>query len=363
MFKTFSLTSLCLVSLSTFAIDRIERSALSSTSLDSANEAWERIISDEIPLRANLIETPLPDHAGVQPEDLLGLIVNHYFRSDTDMSDSWPFAVRSRRLLTNSENFSTPKRMKWLHPRGACAKGRWIIPATSDSNFTGLFSPETSVPAIVRLSSGTNDSMRLDEEGKPKGRIYGMAVKLFHTNSENEKAITSNILTLDHKGFSRSKRSKMLVLDPRENELHFTTNSPVENIIGSDNGVLAFMGKLLSRALDMFDNPNFSRPVYVSANYDDLGNRVTEALTPREVRLVPKFPDSDNQYPDFRYELLGYKEGSFDIEVIDSTRFTVFRKRVIGKLEIDYPFVISDTCDRSLSFHHSPNEWKEKYEN
>ncbi|MAZ47169.1 MAG: hypothetical protein CME65_01315 [Halobacteriovoraceae bacterium] len=346
----------------TYALDRVQRSALNTTSLDSADETWNQIISDQERTRNPVFLTPLPEHAGVQTSDLLELVVNHYFKKDTDMSESWPFAVRSRRLLTNSENFSLPKKMKWLHPKGVCARGRWIIPETSSSNFTGLFSKDTSVPAVVRLSTGTNDSQRLDEKGKPKGRIYGMAVKLFHAEDSSAKAITSNILTLDHKGFSRSKRPKMLQKFASEGKLYFTTNSPVENIIGSENGFLAFMGKLLSKALDMFDDPNFSRPVYVSANYDTDGNRVANAKVPREVRLVPKFPDLSKDFSDFRYELLSYEQGYFDVEVIDSTRFSVSRKRIIGRLEIDFPFIISDTCDRSLSFHHSPNEWKEAYE-
>lgn len=344
------------------ALDKVQRSALNTTSLDSADETWNQIISDQERTRNPVFLTPLPNHAGVQTSDLLELVVNHYFKKDTDMSDSWPFAVRSRRLLTNSENFSLPKRMKWLHPKGVCARGRWIIPEASRSKFSGLFSKGTSVPAIVRLSTGTNDSQRLDEKGKPKGRIYGMAVKLFHSQDSDTKAITSNILTLDHKGFSRSKRPKMLQKLAGEGKLYFTTNSPVENIIGSDNGFLAFMGKLLSKALDMFDDPNFSRPVYVSAHYDTDGNRVADAKVPREVRLVPRFPDISRDFSDFRYELLSYKEGYFDVEIVDQTRFSVSRKQTIGRLEIDFPFIISDTCDRSLSFHHSPNEWKEVYE-
>ena len=34
----------------------------------------------------------------------------------------------------------------------------------------------------------------------------------------------------------------------------------------------------------------------------------------------------------------------------------------IGTIEIDSPMIISGNCDLRLSFHHSPNEWKEEYE-
>jgi hypothetical protein len=348
---------------------QIEKSAFRSSQFDSFDEVWRQVSmqpwSKPDPKMPPQLQLGLPSYPGVNTADLLELMEKKFsslFNDDADMGE-WSydgktdFGARTRELFTNSANFKEPG-VKWLHPRGVCVKGTWEI--TEDSPATGLFAKGTNVPMIMRLSSGTEASERY-YEGDVQARIFGIAIKLFHQTDNSKEAITSNIVTLDHKGFSRSQRPNMLIKDPNE-EFFFTNVAPVEGIIGSDTPLLTGAGKALSWALDMFDNPNFARPVYVTANYDDEGNKVNNAVTPFKLKFIPRFADPGKEYEDFRFELLDYQTGSFDIVISELVEGESYGDKKIGEIKMDFPMMVTHNCDQRLAFHHSPVQWKDKYE-
>ncbi|MCJ8276180.1 MAG: hypothetical protein MJK18_05010, partial [Bdellovibrionales bacterium] len=204
----------------------VELSAKRTASFDTYERVWQRVNYQKFD------KDSLPHYVGVENDDLIELVINNYLKSDTDLSPDWPFTVRTRELFTNSSNFNANPGVKWLHPRGACVSGTWVIPEDSPSTAAGLFAPGTRVPMIMRISTGTHDSQRRTEEGEIQARIFGLAIKLFHQTDVTAKAITSNIVTLDHRGFSRSDRPYALIPKAGK-ELYYTNFAPVESLVGS----------------------------------------------------------------------------------------------------------------------------------
>ncbi len=358
LLTVFFMTSLQASELS----EKVEKSAYRTSQLESFDQVWNKVsLSPWEQVDQWGREQTLPQYSGVGTGDLIELLLKAFTESSGDMDKNWPFAVRSRELFTHSANFKKEPKVKWLHPRGVCAQGRWVIPENSSSPASGLFEPGTEVPVILRLSSGTNASERL-LDGEPQDRLFGMAIKLFHSTNPQEPTVTSNIVTLDQKGFSRTARPHMLQEDENEGPLYYTNVAPVEDIIGSDKPLKTFAGKLLSRALDIFDTPNFARPVYVTASLNDQAEAVEAPQVPFELRLIPQFQEPTKNYEDFRLELLDYKGGGFDIVIQKMAESGETLALKIGTIEIDSPMIISGNCDLRLSFHHSPNEWKDEYE-
>ena len=346
---------------------QVEKSALRSSQFDSFNEVWRQLsFNPWTPFDQWNRPNELPHYPGVSPEELVELMskkFNSLFNGNADMSE-WShegqidFGERTRELFTNSANFKKPG-VKWLHPRGVCAKGRWII--REDSPATGLFKKGTNVSTIIRVSSGTAESERYDDEGELQQRIFGLAIKLFHQTDDGKEAITSNIVTLDHRGFSRSDRP-FVVFPRQDEELFFTNVAPVERILGSGTPIMTGAGKALSWALDMFDNPNFARPVYVTASYDDKSQPVVNSVTPFKIKLVPRFEMPSREFADFRLELLEYNQGTFDILISELDEGEDYGDKKIGEIQLDFPMILTHNCDQRLAFHHSPVQWKEKYE-
>ena len=350
---------------------QIEKSAFRSSQFDSFDEVWRQVSMNPWspePDPFDVVPKSLPSYPGVSNSDLLDLMGKKFkllfnSKSEADM-DPWnfggktDFGERTRELFTDSANFKEAG-VKWLHPRGVCVKGTWSI--TESSPATGLFAKGAEVPMIMRLSTGTEASERY-YKGEIQARLYGLAIKLFHEQDNSQKALTSNIITLDQRGFSRSDRPFMLI--PKKNrELFFTNVAPVESIFGSETPILTGAGKALSWALDIFDNPNFARPVYVSASFDQHGDPVSEAVTPFKLKFVPHFKEASQEYEDFRLELLDYQEGYFDIVINQLIEGEDFGDQKIGEIRFDFPMILTHNCDLRLAFHHSPVTWKKKYEN
>lgn len=363
--RTIAILSILLAGITAFSawnLNQIERSALRSSQFDSFDYVWRRVNFQKWYPEEVGRPNPLPAYTGVDTDDLIELLINNAFGRDADLSDDWAFAKRTRELFTNAANFNPEAKTKWLHPRGACVSGTWTIPADSPSEATGLFAPGTQVPMIMRISSGTHASERLDSEGEIQHRLFGLAIKLFHQTDKSKKAITSNIVTLDHRGFSRTDRPFSLIEKTGE-ELYYTNFAPVESVFGADSFLQTAAGHLLSNALDMFDDPNFARPVYVTAGYDQNGIAVENPAVPFELRFVPKFDEPSEVPEDFRYELMDYTDGAFDIYIQRMNESDTPSPVLIGEITFDFPMIVTGVCDRMLSFHHSPVQWKEAYEN
>jgi len=278
----------------------------------------------------------LPQHPGLATWDVVRNLLGSEDRPTHGLS------VRSRRTLVD-ESDERPAEPKWLHPRGACAAGRWKI--TEASGSTGLFEKDVNVGAIVRISSGDKVSEGGEEAG---GRILGMAIKLFPTTSDSQRVKTRNIVTLDRYGFERSKRQRTLHEDDGA-PVYFTNVAPATSALG----------KFLSGFFDRFDNPNWARPLYgVARAYVGGSGDLIEYRTPYEVRFQPKraqaLDESSEVPPDFRSDLLEQRSVSFDI-ILQSYRGTDVLAQTIGSLDLE-KFVVSDYCDLDLHFHHDSVE-------
>lgn len=300
-------------------------------------------------IRGRMYETPLttlPQHPGLKTWDVISSLMG-----SEDNPNAHGLIVRSRVTLVDTADERTPE-PKWLHPRGACAEARWVI--TEDSPYTGLFAQGTDVPAIVRISSGTGDSEYSDSPDY-KGRILGMAIKLYPTDSKTHKVLSRNIVTLDQYGFESSTRKHTFWENDNATPVYFTNVAPAKSALG----------KFLSAFFDRFDNPNWARPLYQVARANFGGGELIEYRTPYEVRyqIQPKLIDKKlKTYGDFRSELVDLKNVDMDIILQSHNGKDVIAKK-IGVLKFG-SFVVSDYCDLKLHFHHSSieDQW-EKYNN
>lgn len=318
--------------------------ATSSDAIEEANAVGSKFADIKQAIYAQPLAS-LPDHPGL---NVWNIVENFVGSAD---SPTQGLGVRSRRIFVDQAD-ERDEGEKWLHPRGVCAEARWTIDEASTA--TGLFAKGTSVPAIVRLSSGDKTSEGGEDAG---GRIMGIAVKLFPTTSDTQRVKTRNIIMLDQYGFERSTRKHAWVNDDGT-PVYFTNVAPATSTLG----------KFLSTYFDRFDKPNFARPVYGVARASIGGSSdLLQSVTPYEIRFVPKAgtplpPDSAPL--DFRAELSAAGEQPIAMDIViqsfDGTNTVAQR---IGSLSFG-KFVVSDYCDLQLRFHHDPIEDQlEKYKN
>ena len=163
--------------------------------------------------------TTLPAHPGLSAWSIITNLIGSESRPNHGLG------VQSRRVLVDESDIRDTLEPKWLHPRGACAEARWII--TAPSAATGLFAAGVDVPAIVRLSTGDASS-----EYPTKGRIFGMAIKIFPTVNENQPVKTANIITLDQYGFERSDRKFVFANEAGLEPVYFTNVAPAKSALG-----------------------------------------------------------------------------------------------------------------------------------
>lgn len=300
-------------------------------------------------IRNRMYDKPLqtlPQHPGLKTWD----VISSLFGSE-DNSNAHGLIVRSRITLVDTADERTPE-PKWLHPRGACAEARWVI--SEDNPYTGLFAPGTDVPAIIRISSGTGASEYIEGDDFD-GRIMGMAIKLYPTDSKDHKVLSRNIVTLDKYGFESSTRKHTFWEDDDTTPVYFTNVAPAQSALG----------KFLSTFFDRFDNPNWARPLYQVGRANIGGGDLLEYSFPYEVRyqINPKSISKNlKTFGDFRSELVALKNVDLDIILQSHNGKDVIAKK-IGTLKVG-SFVVSDYCDLKLHFHHSSieDQW-EKYMN
>jgi hypothetical protein len=287
-------------------------------------------------------QTELPSYRGLSSLDIVKNLVGSEDKPKHELS------IRSRRTLVDQSD-ERPAAPKLLHTHGACAEGTWSIDQASAA--TGLFEQGVSVPAIVRMSTGTPESAnpRLTETN----RIFGMAVKLFPTTLKTQAVRTRNIIMLDQYGFERASRARTFFEDDGA-PVYFTNVAPAKSAVG----------KFLSTFFDRFDQPNWARPLYASARANIGGGNLIEYTSPYEIRFRARPEQAREQpkldYPDFRSELQAVSGVTLDI-VLQSFHPTQVVEKTIGKLTLG-KFVVSEYCDLSLHFHHDAIEDQlEKY--
>ncbi len=247
----------------------------------------------------------------------------------------------SVRSLEQNIDYHEP-REKLLHPAGVCASVTWTIDRVTPA--TGLFSFGTRVNGIIRFSSGTSES-RIDQN--PAGRIFGLALKLFPTQNNDENVETQNIQMLDNYGFDRATRLRFFHPDQNE-DVFFTNIAPAKGLFG----------QALATFFDRFDRPNYSRPVYPLSEIDQYGKKVTFPLSPREIWFVQSFPKNNLYFKDFREELLSYDNNEVILDIYVRTFEKFYLPEVaaqpIGRIVVS-KMVVSDFCDLNLNFHHPKN--------
>ena len=316
LYVHFSLIAFCICSQTVQAIE-------GSSFEDLRKFTYERPYSIDLPL-----------HPGLKTWDVIRNLIGSEDRPTHGLS------IRSRRIFVDERDIRDTNEPKWLHPRGACAEARWIISEENAAN--GLFTKGVNIPALVRISSGDGSS-----EFPTKGRIFGMALKLFPTKSTSQKVKTANAIFLDQYGFERSSRKYVFHNDKPE-PIYFTNVAPAKSALG----------KFLSRFFDRFDIPNFARPLSAISGAKMEGVEETGA-TPYEIRLVSSEdnPTPLDTYSDFRSELQQKRRRVLNI-MLQSMDGKIALAQKIGRIEIG-DFVVSDFCDLGLHFFHNPiqDQW------
>lgn len=261
---------------------------------------------------------------------------------------------RARVTLADHSDFK-PAAVKIIHPVGVCAQGIWKINRPSFS--TGLLSPKpdgnpTSLRAIVRFSIATNQPSY--DPAKPNAsRNFGIAIKLFPSESSAEDVTTENVFTLDQTGLDGDNRRSFFFSDGNgPNSVYFTND-----VLGKNpRSTLAVLGQITFQRID---RPSTFRALYPLAEKMPDGSRVKTPMAPRLIRFVPRMARPSTPPPlDFRHEILAYQNQPiiFDI-VLPAENYGITKDLTIGSLVVTDP-VVSDVCDRELTFHHSPENRK-----
>jgi hypothetical protein len=252
-------------------------------------------------------------------------------------------ASRARWTLSTSDDFK-PRGVKLLHPMGVCAEARWVIDAPSPAS--GLLARGTEVRAIVRMSNA--DSNEVWSEKTP--RIFGLAVKLFPTSNEDEQVVTRNLFNLDQNSLSGGKRKSYLHVDSwdghsKSDEIHFVNSAPAKT----------FVEKKATKIFGKFDFHPDRRPLYQLTEVTASNEDVVAPVTPEFLHFVPRPLGTREFQPDFRDNLMQYKEGeiAFDIVIPGGQDAPFAQETRVGTLTLGQP-VLSEVCDLELHFHHHP---------
>lgn len=244
---------------------------------------------------------------------------------------------RARKTLADPSDFKVAA-PKLIHTYGVCAEGTWRV--WEKTLATGLLAPRedgrpTEVRAIVRMSMATPSPVF--EPGKK--RNFGIAVKLFPTQDEQEPVVTRNILTLDQTGLTGDDRPS--VLASAKEQVFFVNDVP-------GTGFLAWLGQ---RTFEKLDPPSTFRGLQPLAQVRADGTEVAKAVAPRLIHIVPTMAPRPAA-PDFRDELMAYGSGELRFDLVLPLQYGVPERRVIGSLELGQP-VLSLACDQVLTFHHA----------
>lgn len=248
---------------------------------------------------------------------------------------------RSAKRTLNDKRDLLPRFNKLAHPNGACLKGSWTI--TKNSPYSGLFKMNSKAIIIARASVALSDT----ESGDMRG--FGMAGKLFPTNSNNKIVPTANFFLIDDLG--GTKAAHYTDVEMTNEPKATTTIAVLENI----RYALA-----LATTFSTVDSHPTKRQVYEVA---EAGRVSSESLkVPKWMMVKASGSQKKIDANDFRDEFnMDVYDGKMKFEIYTADKEKNGNKdwSRIGDI-VFTESVVSQGCDHNLHFHHP--EWRDDIE-
>lgn len=111
------------------------------------------------------------------------------FGKSGDHPENYLLNAARRTLVSRADFIDRPEGQKLLNANGICFSGEWQI--TQNSQYTGLFEQDSTVPIIARASVALTGTTQSDK------RAFGLAIKLFPESDAKENAHSLNIFLLN----------------------------------------------------------------------------------------------------------------------------------------------------------------------
>ena len=250
------------------------------------------------------------------------------------------FQAAKRSLNETKDLFDFPAGQKLFNANGICFAGTWQIDSfdlvKNNNHFTGLFSPLTTEPVIVRASVALSGTKQKDK------RAFGMAIKFFPKGYKT----SLNAFVLNSFGGVRNKHVLNFSLD----------NEPRLGSLPKLSDVRTALR--IKKELEKADRESGAKkPKYAFRPITHLagGDSIKNTNSPKWLRLSPltkERVDAD----DFRDELAinnyTQKQIVYTIQVAaDAKNKSKAQWQTIGKLLLEES-VTSAACDQRLHFQH-----------
>ena len=305
-------------------------------------QLWDQIVKTRLPPK------PLPNETGISSITAgVGVVGNAL---GIDSRDERVRADQQRALTsTGDTRADTPKA---FHPLGICAKARWRVHARS--TYSGLFHPATDLPAIIRFSTGGNNTSTQAELGFH--RMPAVAVKIFPGEAADPSQLTEsrNLVLFDEQGPIGNTQAWFLFDSLSGENRHFFSNW----IFGTDlfaQGTTNAFGRLVFNARHL--------PLTALASVQAGGSYETSEslVVPRFVKISYDGKRKPEKFQDLRDELSNYGDNElhFKVAVFPNSASPAAVPSSAGDeiaelTEISAP-ILSTFCDRPLFFHHAPH--------
>lgn len=308
----------------------------------SFNQVWQNIVKTQLPAK------PLPKETGISSVAAgVGVLGNAI---GIDGRDERVRADQQRALSSTLDTRSDTA--KAFHPLGVCAKARWRV--SGSSRYNGLFRPSTDLPAIIRFSTGGNNTTVKPELGFH--RMPAIAVKIFPGNAQDSNVLTEsrNILLFDEQGPLGNKQSWFIFDSLDGKNKHFFANW----IFGTDpvaEGTVQAFSHL------KFNARHLPLTALASVRADGSYENAADIEVPHFIKVSYDGKRKPEKFNDLREELLNYGESELHFKVMvfpEDTSPDELRSSDdagIAELTAISAPILSSYCDRSLFFHHAPH--------
>jgi hypothetical protein len=307
----------------------------------SFDQIWANIVQTKVPLK------PLPKDTGISSVTagvgVLGNAIGIDGRDERIRADQ-------QRVLTSTldTRADTPKA---FHPLGICSKARWRV--SGRSSYSGLFRPATDLPAIIRFSTGGNNTSSQAELGFH--RMPAIAIKIFPTDKDSSQLTESrNLVLFDEQGPLGNAQPWFLFDTLSGENRHFFTNW----IFGTDpvaEGTVKSFGHLV------FNPRHLPLTVLASVKANGSYESSESLVIPHFIKISYDGKRKAERFQDLREELSNYGDADLHFKVAvfaDSAGPDTVRRsdgeEIAELTEISAP-ILSTFCDRSLFFHHAPH--------